>query len=121
MRIIRSGGRAAAIFATGIASNGECSLVKEIARLVVILDLRAIVSMNARTTGVADIVFAQAIVVPNKIQVGLGAPQDLSAESRLAVWACIGLPAIDDPGLDLQFRGWEILYPQAVEKPRRVL
>src|ERR1035438_4156752 len=76
--------------------------------------------MNARASGVAGGVFAQTVVVRHDVQIRLGAPQNLSAQSRLAVVSAIRLPAVDEPRLDLQLGSREILNAQAVEEPRRV-
>lgn len=47
-------------------------------------------------------------------------PENLPAQSGLAVGACVRLPSVDDPWLDLQFLGRKILNAEAVEEPRRV-
>jgi hypothetical protein len=60
---------AAAIFAAEIPRKRESHLVEEVLRAVVILDLNAVVRMNARPTEVtvagAECVFTHAIVVEN--------------------------------------------------------
>jgi hypothetical protein len=46
--VARSAGSATAVFTAKIAGNGECRFVKECLGLVVILDLDAVVGMDAR-------------------------------------------------------------------------
>jgi len=74
----------------------------------------------ARTAGEADCVLSKTVVVEDEVEVGLGAPENLSTQAGLAVCACVGLPTVDDPRLNLQLLGWKILNTQAVEEPRRV-
>ena len=103
-----------------IAGDGEGNLVQELPWACHILDLRAVVGVDARASGEAGIVFTQAVVVPDEVQVRLGAPQNLSAQPRLAVVTGIRLPAVDEPRLDLQLRRRELLNAKAVEEPGRV-
>ena len=65
--------------------------------------------MDARAAREASIVFAQSVVVPHEIQVWLGTPENLPAEAGLAVRTRVGLPAVDEPRLDLQLLRREIL------------
>lgn len=44
----------------------------------------------------------------------------MSAQTRLASQPAIGLPAVDDPGLDLQFVRGKPLNAKAVKEPRSV-
>ena len=82
--------------------------------------MRAVVGVDTRAARESRVVFAKPVVVPDEVKVWLGPPQDLSAQSRLAVVTRIRLPAVNDPRFDLQLGCREILDAKAVEKPRRV-
>jgi len=94
-------GRTTAVFATCVRSYGKGRLVEECVWLVVVLHLDTVVGVNARAARIADIVFTETVVVEDQVQVRRGAPKYLTAQARLAVGACVSLPAIDDPGFDL--------------------
>ena len=67
-----------------------------------------------------DGVSADAVVVGNNRHPGRRTPQNLPAQPQAAVGPRVGLPAVDNPGLDLQLLGGEDLDSHAREEPRRV-
>ena len=89
-------------------------------RLVVISDLDAVVGVDARAAGNTQIVRAIAVVVEDHRKPLVRTIQNLPAQPLMAVELGVGLPSVDDPGLDLQLVGGEPLNAQAVEEPRRV-
>src|SRR4029077_420687 len=65
-------------------------------------------------------VSAYPIVIRDNRNRSVGAPVDLSANPRPVIEPAIGLPSVDEPRLNLQFRCREDLYPHPIEKPWRV-
>ena len=61
-----------------------------------------------------------AVLVAEDLQLTVGPPEDLSAESRPIVEAAVGLPAVDEPWLDLQLGRWKPLHAHAVKEPWRI-
>src|SRR5262249_38870687 len=114
----------AAILASQVSGEREGHLVEKVLRLVVVLDLNAIVGVDAGAAklaiAVAERIFAHPVVVGDNGEPWLGTPQNLSSQAWLAAQPAVGLPAIDDPGLDLQLVRGEPLDPDAVEEPGRV-
>ena len=110
-------GRTTTVFATGIAGYCHGPLIHEILRVVVDLPLAAVIGVDARTSGEAGIVFAEAIVVEVEVKFPIWTPHDLAAQAAVAVVSAIGLPAVDDPGFDLQLVCHEVLDTDAVEEP----
>src|SRR5579872_5617915 len=83
--VVRSTRGAAAVLASQIARYCEGYLVHEFCGIVIYLDLRAVVGMDTRATRLANHIFTEPVVVPYKVQVGLGAPENLPSQPRLAV------------------------------------
>src|SRR5262249_49321980 len=114
----------AAIFASQVSGKREGHLVEKVLRPVVVLDFNTVVGVDSAAAklaiAVAQRIFAKAVIVEDQGEPWLRTPQDLSAQARLAAQPAVGLPAIDDPGLDLQLVRGEPLDPDAVEEPRRV-
>src|ERR1700733_4372906 len=120
--IVRAARCAASVFATGVARDGEGCFIEKVLGLVVKLHLRAVIGVNTRAGGRAGllfacIVFAQAVVVEDEVEVSRRTPQNLPAETWLAVVAGIRLPTIDDPRLDFQLCSREPLDAEAVKEP----
>src|SRR5262245_6002997 len=92
--------------------------------MVVVLDLNAVIGVNATAAEAAVAgaqgVFTHAVIVKDQGQPRLGSPQDLPSQTWLVAEPPIGLPAVDDPRLDLQLVSREPLNSQSIEKPRRV-
>src|SRR5262245_51620853 len=111
----------AAIFASQVSGKREGHLVEEVLRPVVVFDFNTVVGVDAGTAKlaitVAERIFAHAVIVEDKCQPQLRTPQNLSAQAGLAAQPAVGLPSVDDPGLDLQLVGGEPLDPDAVEEP----
>src|SRR5262249_9052142 len=111
----------AAILAAEITGEREGHFVDKIVRPVVILNLDAVVGMDTRApksaVASAQSVFSHTIVVKDEREPGRGTPQDLSAQTGFAAQPPVGLPAVDDPRLDLQLGGREPLNAEAVEEP----
>ncbi len=99
-------------------------LVGEPFRMVVVLDFDAVVGVDAgpaqRNRSSPQSVFAHAVVVENHGNPGLRTVQDLPTQARFCAQSAIGLPAVDDPGLDLELVSGKPLDAQSIEEPRRV-
>src|SRR5208337_4403059 len=108
---------AAAKFATHIAGERKRHFVEAVSRFVEILDLDTIVGVDAASVRYVEIVVAKPVVVGNDVHPGSRRPLDLSPQTLSRIGRGIRLPAIDDPGFDLQVGRGENLYPQALEKP----
>src|SRR5262249_55936286 len=92
---------AAAVLAAGVCREREGSLREKGGLVVVVFDLNAVVAVKADATGVVQRVGAEVRVA----EYGEGAgrsPQDLEPEPGLLVEHAVGLPAVDDPRLDLE-------------------
>jgi len=57
--------------------------------------------VNTGTAGILCIVLAQTVVIPDKVEIRLGAPENLASKAGLPVVPSVRLPAVDDPRLDL--------------------
>src|SRR5579864_5952949 len=92
--------------------------------MVVILDFNTVVRVNARAAelpvAITQCVFAHTVIVENERKPWLRPIKYLSAKARLAAHSPVGLPAVDNPGFDLQFVSGEPLNSQSVEEPWRV-
>src|SRR5262245_20110849 len=99
----RSGGASpgAARLAGPRQCHGERGLVPERARPVVVLHLDAVVGVDALAIRIPERVRSP-VVVGNDGKVSCGPPENLTADARRFVELSVGLPAIDDPGFDLQ-------------------
>src|SRR5262249_11889103 len=60
------------------------------------------------------------VVIEDKCDFAIGTPGDLSTDSRSLVELAIRLPTVNEPGLNLQFVGWEDLDSKPVEEPGSV-
>ena len=118
--VVVTSGRSAAIFATGVAGYCHGNLIQCLLWIVIKLNLSAVVGMNSRAPGETGIIFTHSVIIPDEIEVGLGTPENLPAQSSVAIVTGIRLPAVDDPWFDLEFCCREILNAKAVEKPWRV-
>src|SRR5579859_6823887 len=86
-----------------------------------VLRLAVDVDGSAGAVGLTgSVVLADRVAVEDQFQRVVGNPEYLPAETRLAVEFRIGLPAVDEPGFDLQILSRPPLHAQAVEEPRRV-
>ena len=108
---------AAAALATCVSGECGCSHADEVRGALVVLVLDAVVGVVAGAGGYAKSVLAIAVLVAENLQPAGGPPQDLSAESRPIVEPAVGLPAVDEPRLDLQLGRWKPLHAHAVEEP----
>src|SRR6202044_2776492 len=73
------GRRAAAEFTTHVAGEGECHLVQSFFRPVVILDLDAVVGVDASPVRYVEIVVAESVIIGDNVHPGSGSPFDLPA------------------------------------------
>lgn len=64
-----------------------------------------------------QIVLSDPIGVEHELQIVGRYPQDLSPEPGMRIELGVRLPAVDQPGLNLQVLRRPVLYPQAVEEP----
>src|SRR4029077_3615024 len=60
------------------------------------------------------------ILIGDDGNVAVRTPRELHSETRPAIEPSVGLPAVNDPRLDLQFVSHEYLRAHAVEEPRRI-
>ena len=112
MPIGTKAGHAGAVFATRVGSNRDRSLADpRIGGVVVKAVFETVVGVEAGAAVDAEVILTVAVIVGNDVDaVGRG-PFDLSAEARLGAETRVGLPAIDEPGFDLQvLRGNCLLY-----------
>ena len=117
---------ATVVFAAQVTCQRESHLVQELRRLIVVLDLDAVVRVNARSSQGCSAcpqsvcpqsVFAHAVVVEDQRDPLLRAVQDLATESRLGSVTTVRLPTVNNPGLDLQLVRGKPLNAKSVEKP----
>src|ERR1035437_1722862 len=106
--------------ATSIGGEGKCGLVNVVGLVVVVLHLDTIVRVISVAVWNSGSVFTHTVVIEDQVKPWLGAIENLSAESRLAVISAIGLPPIDAPRLYLQLLGGKELSAQASEEPRSI-
>src|SRR5262249_25817431 len=108
---------AAAVFATQVTGHRKCHPVQSLVGPVVVLDLYAVVGMDARAAeaavAIAEGVLTHAIVVEDKRKPRFRTIENLPTQAGLAAQAAIRLPPVDDPRLDLQFVGGEPLNAEA--------
>src|SRR5215472_5808982 len=111
----------AAILASQVSGEREGHPVEKVLRPVVILDLDAIVRVDAGAAklaiAVAQRIFAHAVIVEDHGEPRRRTPQNLSSQSWLAAQPAVGLPSVNDPGLDLKLVRGKPLDPDAVEEP----
>src|SRR3989441_10360627 len=88
-------------FTSGIESQRECGLIEELFLVVVVLDLDAIVGVQARAARRGQRVLAQPVLVAEYRKPSIRTPQDLHAETRPVVEPSVGLPAVNEPRLNL--------------------
>src|SRR5262249_34630342 len=109
----------AAIFASQVSGKREGYLVEKVLRPVVVFDFNAVVGVDAGAgklaIAIAQRVFTHAVIVEDQGEPGLRTPQNLASQTWLAADPPVGLPAIDDPGLDLQLVRGKPLDADAVE------
>src|SRR5882762_1208184 len=105
------------MFTTHISRQGKCSLTDKRLRIVVVLNLDAIVRVIANAARRVQRVRAQHILIPENRQPTVRTPEELHTESRPVIEPAVGLPAVYKPRLDLQMLRRENLYSNAVEKP----
>ena len=92
--------------------------------MIVVHHLYTVIGMYTITAKLtiagAQRILTHAVVVENHRNPRLGPPQNLSTQARLAAVSAIGLPAIDDPGFNLQLIGRKPLDTYAVKEPRSI-
>src|ERR1700733_400803 len=88
---------AAARFAAFVPRERERHPVHQLVGILPILPLHRIVFVDTRTV-CAERILTKAIGIPDEVEVGGRAPQDLSANARATVVLTVGLPAVDEPG-----------------------
>src|ERR1019366_5252429 len=120
----------AAVLASGIDRDGEGRLGQSLAGTIEPSILDAVVGVNSirvayrvgRTAGhgIGEIVLSNAIIIEHPFDVFGRLPKDLAAETEILVVPAVGLPAVDDPGLDLERVGRKILDAQPIEEPGRI-
>src|ERR1700726_1466337 len=90
------------VFASEVSGKRERHLVESFLGMVVVLDLDAVICVNARAAKFAvaraESVFAHAVVIEDQRNPRCRAIQNLSAQARPAADSAVGLPSIDDPG-----------------------
>src|SRR5207248_9910663 len=91
-------------FASGICGECERGLVEHPARIVVVLHLDAVVGVDPLSIGDSQRIRSPIIVEYERNTSGRPIKY-LSPDSGRFIEFAIGLPAIHDPGLDLQFLG----------------
>jgi len=94
-------------------------LINDFGALVVLV-LNAVVGMVAGAAGYAKSVLAVTVLVADDRPIAVWPPQDLTAKTGPIVEPAVGLPAVDEPGFDLQLGCGEPLHAHAVEEPGRV-
>src|SRR5262249_50264184 len=109
----------AAVFTAVIKCEREGGLAERLIRLLVVLDLDAVVGMEALAARIAHCVLANVIVDAERAFV-IRPPQNLSANARRLVELAVRLPAVDEPWFDLQLLARKDLRPHAGEEPGRV-
>src|ERR1700676_2720311 len=88
--------------------------------VVIVFDLDAIVGVIAHTARSIQRIFTECVLIPQDGKPAIRTPQDLPSDAGPIVKPSVGLPSVDEPGLNLQVCRGENLYSHAVEKPRRV-
>src|SRR6516162_4124365 len=109
---------AAAGFAARVTRQAEGHLVQELFRTIVVLDFDAVVGVIASAVGNSNRVSTDAVVVGDNRKPRSRPPEDLTAKSQSSIRTRVGLPPVDNPGLDLQLLRREYLDSHAGEKPR---
>jgi hypothetical protein len=74
-------GRAGAEFATHVSGEGERHLVEKLFRLIVILDLDAVVGVDASPVWNVKVVVSQAVIIGNDVHPWSRRPLDLPAQT----------------------------------------
>src|SRR5690348_10755098 len=110
---------ASATLAAEIGRDREGGLVEHPVGSIIVLVLDAIVGVKARTLWRVQQVVA-VIVICEEGETAGGTPENLGAPAGNAVEHAVRLPAVDDPGLDLQVLRREDLDANTVEEPWRV-
>src|SRR5262249_57689207 len=112
----------APVFAAQVSSERECHLVQKSLWAVIVFDLNTVIRVNAAASklpiSATERILTHPVVIEHQRQPWLGTPENLPAQSRLAAQPAIGLPTVDDPGLDLQFVFPQPLNPKPLPKPR---
>src|SRR5262249_6234690 len=109
----------AAVFTSRIEREREGGLAESFIRLIVVLDLEAVIGMDALAARVAQRICSP-VIVEDERNGAVPTPQAPPANSWRPVEFAIRLPAIDDPRLDFQLVAGKDLNSHAVEEPRRV-
>src|SRR5579864_2116672 len=76
--------------------------------------------MDSRPPGDTQLIRTHSVIVEDEREPFLGDPLDLSSKARVTVELGIGLPAVDEPRLDLELISGKPLNSNAVKKPRSV-
>src|SRR5260370_22828022 len=76
--------------------------------------------MDSVGGGEGKIVLGNAIIVEDQLERLVRLPEDLPAKAQVSIEPGVGLPAVDEPRLDLQRIGGEPLDSQSIEEPGRV-
>ena len=108
------------ILATQVAGERKCHLVEGIFRFVVVLNLDAVVGVNATAALDEEVILAHTVIVGNDVDPGLRRPFNLPSDTGRVIGRSVRLPAIDEPGLDLQVRGRKNLHTHTVKEPGSV-
>src|SRR5215472_3409835 len=111
---------AATVLASGVARQRESHLAEEILRVVVVLDLDAVVGVIPHAARNTKGLFAEGILISEHGEPSIRPVQDLRSESWPVIESTVGLPPVSEPRLDLKVLCRKNLHAYAIEKPRRV-
>src|SRR5262249_13819406 len=103
----------------GVECEGSGRLAEDVVGAIDVLDHDTVVGMYALAILDGERVRSVILIAENR-QPAIGPIQHLQPQPRRVVEPTISLPAIDEPGLDLQFVGWKDLYAHAIEEPGRI-
>ena len=85
--------------------------------MVVILDLHAVVRVDAAAIGYVQVVMTETVVIGDDVYPRFGSPLELSAQALACVCRRVGLPSVDDPRLNFQVWIGKDLDSHAGEEP----
>src|SRR5579863_10036136 len=104
-----------------VARKSERHLVEsQFFRVVVILDLDAVVGVDAAPVRCVKVVVPEAVIIGEDVQPGIRSPPNLTSEPLPGVGGGVRLPSINDPRLNFQMVGRKNLNSYTLKKPRRV-
>src|SRR3989442_1773467 len=86
------------------APGGGGGLVEDPVRVVVILGHDAVVGVEALAVAVAESVRAIVLVAEDR-EPAVRAPEELQSDAGCGIEPAVRLPAVDEPGLDLELVG----------------